>query len=564
MFIIKEKNIIDFIKNQIIKSIYHVVDFFNTTGIDRKSIKVNVEKTKNPKFGDYTTNCAMTIGLNRDQCMKLASLIADNLNKKYFRTATAVNPGFINMELRDSVLKHFLAKVVKKGDKYGVFKNQKINYEIEFVSANPTGLLHLGHARNAAIGDTLARIWQANGINVTREYYINDAGNQIDKLALSVLIRYRNLFDYDDILPEDSYHANEIIECAKEIKEKFFDKFVALKHNNEKIIPYGENEEELLNELKTHAKNFMLERIKKSLNSLGVNMDIWFSESTLYKNHLIENVFNILQPHIYKVDGATWLKTTDAGDDKDRVLVKSDGQYTYFTPDIAYHAIKMARGYDKIFNVWGSDHDSYTKRIKIAMQFCGFNPDNIVFIMMQMIRLMKDGQEYKMSKRTGNGITLDDLVNALGKDCARWFLVSQAANSHLDIDINQALSKDNNNPYFYVQYAYARINQILAKQGEYKNKSLDGLVNPAEKELIKILCNYPILIKNIGNSYDVNLLPAYLTTLAKAFHSYYSQVKILDPLAPELSMVRCNLLKCVAQVIKNGLKLMNIKPLEKM
>lgn len=562
--ITKEKNIIDFIKNQIVKSIYRIVDFFNATGIDRKSIKVNVEKTKNPKFGDYTTNCAMTIGLNREQSLKLASLIADNLNKKYFKTATAVIPGFINMEMRNSVLKHFLTKILKKKNKYGIFKKQKKNYEIEFVSANPTGLLHLGHARNAAIGDTLAKIWEASGICVTREYYINDAGNQIDKLALSVLIRYHNLFNYDDKLPEDSYHAQEIIDCAINIKNKFNDKFVCLKHNNDKITPYGEAEVNLLKELKNYAKDFMLNKIKKSLDSLGVHMDIWFSESSIYENKLIDKVFTILTPYIYTANNATWLKTTDAGDDKDRVLIKSDGQYTYFAPDIAYHVIKMQRGYDKIFNIWGSDHDSYVKRMKIAMQFCGFNPNDMICIMMQMIRLMKDGQEYKMSKRTGNAITLDDLITAIDKGPARWYLVSQAPNSHLDIDINQVLTKDSNNPYFYVQYAYARINQLLIKQGEYESKSLEGLVNPSEREIIKILCGYPILIQNIANSYDVNLLPTYLNNLAKAFHSYYGKVKIVDPSAPQLSMVRCNLLKCVAQVIKNGLKLMDIEPLEKM
>ena len=557
--------ITNLIAKQVSKAIDRCVDFFNETGLDRKPIKIHVEKARNAKFGDYSCNCALTAGLDHNKAMTFATLIAKNLSTKYFKKADVVKPGFINLYVKDEMLADIIKEINSEQEDFGKLKRKRISYNIEFISANPTGLLHIGHARNAAIGDTLARIWEAVGIDVTREYYINDSGNQIEKLGLSVLIRYINLFGRNAELPEDSYHGAEIIDVAQALKTQYNDRFLFVKYDNNKILRSSERDEEFVNIIKNFAKMYLLAIIKKTLAEFGVKIDIWYPESDLYKKNLIEAVLSNLKEHTYHSEGALWLKTTEKGDDKDRVLVKSDNTFTYFLPDIAYHNVKLARNYTKIFNIWGSDHKSYADRMKIAMQLCGFDKDKLEILIMQMVRLMKDGQEYKMSKRSGTSLTMQDLIDAIGKDAARWFLVSQPMDSHLEIDVDKDLSKNNNNHLYYVQYAHARINQVLNKvQLVKKVKCFNGLTHPLEREIIVYLSTFPNTLLNISHSYNPNIITLYLTNLAKLFHAYYEQVKLIDNSNPELTQQRMKLIQAIKTVIANGLRLMNITPVDKM
>lgn len=561
----KYTNVTDFIKEKINVAIDHTIDVIHENNINRDSIEVVVERNKNISFGDFSTKFVLSLGLPMERAMEYANEIASILflgNKKYFSEVKVIKPGFINFKLTNFLLQQVLIDIINEIDNFGIAKKTKLNFEIEFVSANPTGLLHIGHARNAAIGDTLARIWEANGIHVTREYYINDAGNQMEMLAMSVLVRYKQLFGQDVKLPEDSYHAEEIITVASKLKDVYGDKFLDVEFNETGILPEYVKQNAAI---KIFSEKHLLQIIRDTLKNFGVSFDIWFSETELYKNNLIKSTMGLLSDHCYVKEGATWLKTTEYGDDKDRVLVKSDGQSTYFLPDIAYHNIKLSRGYNKIFNIWGADHTSYADRMNIAMKILGHNPDKLVTLIMQMVRLVKDGKEFKMSKRSGNSLTLDDLVKAIGKEPARWYLVSQPMSSHLEIDVDKATNNNNNNPLYYVQYAHARINQILSKIERVNlPKNFDLLTSDIEREIIVNLHSYVTTIRKIASSYEVNILTIYLYNLAKLFHSYYASNKIIDLNNMELTKQRYWLAFCIKTVIANGLALMDIKAVNKM
>ena len=561
----KYTNVTDFIKEKINVAIDHTIDVIHENNINRDSIEVVVERNKNISFGDFSTKFVLSLGLPTERAMEYANEIASILflgNKKYFSEVKVIKPGFINFKLTNFLLQEVLIDIINEIDNFGIAKKTKLNYEIEFVSANPTGLLHIGHARNAAIGDTLARIWEANGIHVTREYYINDAGNQMEMLAMSVLVRYKQLFGQDVKLPEDSYHGEEIITVASKLKDVYGDKFLDVEFNETGILPEYVKQNAAI---KIFSEEHLLQIIRDTLKNFGVSFDIWFSETELYRNNLIKSTMGLLNDHCYVKEGATWLKTTEYGDDKDRVLVKSDGQSTYFLPDIAYHNIKLSRGYNKIFNIWGADHTSYADRMNIAMKILGHNQDKLVTLIMQMVRLVKDGKEFKMSKRSGNSLTLDDLVKAIGKEPARWYLVSQPMSSHLEIDVDKATNNNNNNPLYYVQYAHARINQILSKIERVNlPKNFDLLTSDIEREIIVNLHSYVTTIRKIASSYEVNVLTIYLYNLAKLFHSYYASNKIIDLNNMELTKQRYWLAFCIKTVIANGLALMDIKAVNKM
>ena len=556
----KQNNtVFNFLKKQIIKALKTTIKIDEFSDVDISTSKIEVDKIKNIKFGDYCTTIALMTNIKKDRVMSFAQAIAAQINKKYFQKISVVQPGFINFTLSNQIFHNILFEIIDKNINFGISKKNKIKYNIEFISANPTGLLHIGHARNAVIGDVLARIWEANGIDVTREYYINDAGNQIEKLGMSLLIRYKQLFGYNDQLPEDSYHGNEIIEAAHELKNQYDNKFLDTYYDQTGIL-----DKQAGKIIKNFAKNYMLNIIKNTLLDFGVKMHIWFSESTLYENNLINTTLDSLKQYTYKKDGALWLATTKYGDDKDRVLIKSDGNMTYFTPDIAYHNIKMSRGYDKCFNIWGADHTSYADRIKIAMRIFGYKDDMLNILIMQMVKLIKDGAEFKMSKRSGKSLTLMNLVKTIGKDAARWYLVSRPMISHLEIDIDKATKQSNDNPFYYVQYAHARINQILQKKQFDLPKSFDLLTLLSEREIIVHLSMYVETLKKIGDTYEVNILSIYLYNLAKLFHSYYSQNIIIDEKNEQLSKQRYWLVFCIKQIIANGLKLLGIEPLNKM
>lgn len=534
---------------------------------DHLNLNVEIERSKSSQFGDYCSNVAITLFKDPEKRKLFAKMVA-KLIPKSLVILTEISPnGFINMFINEKYLLKTVKQVLNDGSKYGQFKKRKDFYNLEFVSANPTGLLHIGHARNAAIGDSLTRIWKCYGISVNKEYYINDGGNQIDKLGLSLLIRYKQKLNKKANMPEDAYHGQEINEIADKLITEIGDKYVDVKYDDQHIL---ENKAIALY-FSNYAKNYLLNLIKKDLIDFKVEFDIWFSELSLYgqQNKLINGVTSILSDYIYKQDGATLLKTTTFGDDKDRVLIKSDGSLTYFTPDITYHYIKLSRGYSKIFNIWGSDHKSYIDRMSAALQMLGFKKELFNVLTMQMIRLTENGKEFIMSKRTGNSLTLRDLVSAIGKDAARWYLVSQPLTSHLEIDIARAKKQSNDNPIYYVQYAYARINQLMTKAKEVfgvirEPLTFNRLILQQELDLINSMLYFKHTIELIATKYEVNKMTIYLTTLAKQFHNYYANVQMVNKDDKQISIERLYLAKAVQQVIKNGLTLLGIDAIEKM
>lgn len=533
-------------------------------------VKFNVEKTKSIKFGDYSSNVALMLKKIKPwgelkTPIQIAEEIASNINPKMFSKIEVVPPGFINFYLNDVITKELFDCIHSQKEKYPIFEKVDQVYNVEYVSANPTGYLHIGHARNAVFGDVLAKLLSKIGINVITEYVVNDAGNQMNILASSVLLRYKELFGQNITLPDDSYHGLEIIEVAKELKNKFNDEFLNVEINNDFIITNSDVRETIRN----FSRDILLEIIKNDLASLGVHIDIYYSEQEIHKNNLIPITLEKLGNNVYEKDGAIWLQTTKFGDDKDRVLIKSDKTPTYFMPDIAYHDIKLNRPPkpNKLINVWGADHYSYITRMKIALKSLGYSDDIMEVISMQMVRLMKDGNEFKMSKRSGQSLTLKDLVNTLGKDVSRWFMISSSPSTHIELDVDLALKQDNNNPIYYIEYAHARCFSILEKTNFcYKigQDNFSGLTLEIEKELIGNLINFQNIIYNAATTYEPHKIANYVYNIAKLFHSYYGSVMINDQNNIELTNQRLSLVSAVKIILENALSLLGIAAYDKM
>ncbi len=533
-------------------------------------VKFNVEKTKSIKFGDYSSNVALMLKKIKPwgelkTPIQIAEEIASNINPKMFSKIEVVPPGFINFYLNDVITKELFDCIHSQKEKYPIFEKVDQVYNVEYVSANPTGYLHIGHARNAVFGDVLAKLLSKIGINVITEYVVNDAGNQMNILASSVLLRYKELFGQNITLPDDSYHGLEIIEVAKELKNKFNDAFLNVEINNDFIITNSDVRETI----RKFSRDMLLEIIKNDLASLGVYIDIYYSEQEIHKNNLIPITLEKLGNNVYEKDGAIWLQTTKFGDDKDRVLIKSDKTPTYFMPDIAYHDIKLNRPPkpNKLINVWGADHYSYITRMKIALKSLGYSDDVMEVISMQMVRLMKDGSEFKMSKRSGQSLTLKDLVNTLGKDVSRWFMISSSPSTHIELDVDLALKQDNNNPIYYIEYAHARCFSILEKTNfSYKigQDNFSGLTLEIEKELIGNLINFQNIIYNAATTYEPHKIANYVYSLAKLFHSYYGSVMINDQNNIELTNQRLSLVSAVKIILENALSLLGIAAYDKM
>lgn len=533
-------------------------------------VKFNVEKTKSIKFGDYSSNVALMLKKIKPwgelkTPIQIAEEIASNINPKMFSKIEVVPPGFINFYLNDVITKELFDCIHSQKEKYPIFEKVDQVYNVEYVSANPTGYLHIGHARNAVFGDVLAKLLSKIGINVITEYVVNDAGNQMNILASSVLVRYKELFGQNITLPDDSYHGLEIIEVAKELKNKFNDAFLNVEINNDFIITNSDVRETI----RKFSRDFLLDIIKSDLASLGVYIDIYYSEQETHNNNLIPITLEKLGNNVYEKDGAIWLQTTKFGDDKDRVLIKSDKTPTYFMPDIAYHDIKLNRPPkpNKLINVWGADHYSYITRMKIALKSLGYSDDIMEVISMQMVRLMKNGSEFKMSKRSGQSLTLKDLVNTLGKDVSRWFMISSSASTHIELDVDLALKQDNNNPIYYIEYAHARCFSILEKTNfSYKigQENFSGLTLEIEKELIGNLINFQNIIYNAATTYEPHKIANYVYNLAKLFHSYYGSVMINDQNNIELTNQRLSLVSAVKIILENALSLLGIAAYDKM
>lgn len=521
---------------------------------DPENIVVEVPKKR--EQGDFSTNIAMQLTKvlkenPRNIAEKIVKVLSKNTNE--IKTIEIAGPGFINIYLNDEYVFSGISNVIKQGENYGsssIGKKEKI--DIEFVSANPTGILHLGTARGAAYGSNLANIMSFAGYDVTKEYYINDAGNQIINLGVSLKERYKGLCGLEENMPEDGYYGSEIIDIAKNI----FDK-------------YGDSKlDEDLEFFKKVAVDYLLNIIKTDLSNFGVTFDVWTSEKSIRAKGRIEESLKILEEKglVYKKDDATWLKTTVYGDDKDRVLIKTDGSYTYLVPDIAYHLDKFDRGFDYLVDVFGADHHSYVSRLKASIEALGYNKDKLEIRLLQMVRLLRDGEIVKMSKRTGGNITISELVEEIGKDAARYFFATRSLDGQMDFDINLALKKSSENPFFYVGYANARICSILR---DAKEKNIDicteikeGLDSDSKALLLKVYEFTEVLV-SAALKKEPHLITNYVYELASMFHNYYGKHKILtDDI--KTSEKRLGLIKTVGITITNALKLIGVKAPEKM
>lgn len=426
---------------------------------------------------------------------------------------------------------------------------------VEYVSANPTGDLHLGHARGAAYGDSLTRVLKFSGYDCLREYYVNDAGNQIEVLGESLYQRYLEALGYEFDIDKIGYQGKDVKNIASKIAKDIKEKYVLDDSEDRKLY------------FKKIGRELELSKIKKDLDLYRVSFDHYQSELDLYKDGKVKNTLEALKNSgfTYDLDGALWLRTTDFGDDKDRVLIKSDGSYTYLLPDIAYHKDKFDRGYDHLINLFGADHHGYIIRLKAGLKILGYNSDNLDIQIVQMVRLMENGVELKMSKRTGNAITIRELCEDVGVDVARYFFISKPIVSHLDFDLDLARKHSSENPVYYIQYAYARCASILRRVKEVKKlETYSLLTNDKEVSILKELASFEQILVDICKYKEVNILCNYAYRLASLFHSYYNECKVIDETNSELTTERLALVKAIKITLENALNLLGIEVKEDM
>lgn len=510
---------------------------------------------KDSTFGDYSTNISMRLAKTlRKSPIMIANDIISRIDKEknHLSKIEVAGAGFINFYLDLNFLSQVIFEINEKEDNYGNINygnNKRIN--IEYVSANPTGYLHIGHCRGAAYGDSLARIMKKAGFEVSREFYVNDAGNQIKNLGHSIFERYKELFGYPCNLGEDGYYGKEIILIAEMIKDEYNDT-----HLNDNDLEF----------FMDYGTNYLLNGLKKDLNDFNVVFDTWYSEKSLYKNNAVYDTLELLkkQGHTYEQDGALWLKTTEYGDEKDRVLVKSDGSLTYLTPDIAYHANKLSRGFDHLIDVLGADHHGYINRLKAAIAFVGGNPNLIDVEILQMVRVLQDGVEVKMSKRSGKAITMRDLIEEAGTDALRFLFVSKSLSTHMDLDLDLAVRQTNDNPVYYAQYAYARICSLFRKCSNYTPVSSFTKIDLCKvKKIIMCLLQYPNVVKEAAEKRIPHRISQYVLNLAAALHGYYNDEKILTDDEIEMNE-KLTLLNAVKIVLKDSLNLLGVGVKEEM
>lgn len=529
----------------------------NKYKLDNSDSLVMVEVPKNTLFGDYSSNIAMRLAkILKKNPFDIANDLKTELEKlEFILKIDVIRPGFLNFFVKKSEISKIINEVIDNENDFG--KNDFGKHErimVEYVSANPTGDLHLGHARGAAYGDSLTRVLKFSGYDVLREYYVNDAGNQIEVLGESLYQRYLEALGLPFNLEVIGYQGKDVKNIAKKIADEEKDRFV------------NDNTEERKLYFKKIGRELELNKIKKDLDLYRVSFDHYQSELDLYKDNKVKNALEGLKNsgYTYEKDGALWLKTTLFNDDKDRVLIKSDGSYTYLLPDIAYHKDKFDRGYTHLVNLFGADHHGYIARLKAGLKILGYNPDALDIQIVQMVRLMENGEEVKMSKRTGNAITIRELCEDVGVDVARYFFISKPFGSHLDFDLNLARKHSSENPVYYIQYAYARTSSVLKKVNFKKLDNYDLLVEDKETAILKELSNFKDTLIDVCKTKEVNILANYTYKLSSLLHSYYNDFRIIDPENEKLTSERCALIKATNIVLKNALNLMGIEAKETM
>ncbi|WP_336155254.1 arginine--tRNA ligase [Bacillus sp. 204(2023)] len=524
---------------------------------------VVLETPKDKTHGDYSTNMAMQLArVAKKAPRQIAEEIVAHFDKgkASIEKLDIAGPGFINFYMNNQYLTKLIPSVLEAGEAYGetnIGNGERV--QVEFVSANPTGDLHLGHARGAAVGDSLCNVLSKAGYDVSREYYINDAGNQINNLALSVEVRYFEALGLEKPMPEDGYRGEDIIAIGKRLAEEYGDRFV------------NEEESERLAFFREYGLKYELEKLRKDLENFRVPFDVWYSETSLYQNGKIDKALEALREkgHVYEEDSATWFRSTTFGDDKDRVLIKKDGTYTYLLPDIAYHKDKLDRGFDKLINVWGADHHGYIPRMKAAIEALGYEKGTLEVEIIQLVHLYKNGEKMKMSKRTGKAVTMRDLIEEVGLDAVRYFFAMRSADTHMDFDLDLAVSTSNENPVYYAQYAHARICSML-RQGEEQGlkpvADLDFSHIQSEKEydLLKTIGGFPEAVAEAAEKRIPHRVTNYIYDLASALHSFYNAEKVIDPENEEKSRARLALMKATQITLNNALQLIGVSAPEKM
>lgn len=535
--------------------------------------EIMLEVPPQKEFGDFATNFAMQLARPaRQNPRALAEGIAARLNERakmdkqaagaitWLAEAKVAGPGFINFYLKPDWLYALLADILAAGPAWGrtdTGRGEKV--QVEFVSANPTGPLHVGHGRGAAVGSALANLLAAAGYVVETEFYINDAGNQIDNLAASVDARYRELLGQTVDFPADGYHGRDIIDTAQRIIDHEGARYL--------LVPPAER----LAAFKELARDEKLAILKEDLEAFAVTFDVWFSERTLHDGGAIAATCEALKAagHMYEKDGALWLKSTAYGDDKDRVVVRDNGVPTYLAADIAYHRDKFARGFDRVINIWGADHHGYICRVKAAVAALGYNPDHLEVLILQMVNLFSGGELIKMSKRTGQIVTLNELIEEVGRDAARFFFIMRSTDSQLDFDLDLAKSHSNENPVFYIQYAHARIASIFRQAAEAgiplppPGGPLNSLDSEYEADLIKKLGEYPDEISMAARELAPHHIARYAHELAGLFHAFYNQCRVIG-VDPELQAARLALVTAVQNTLKSALAVLGVAAPDRM
>lgn len=525
---------------------------------------IEVAVPKISSHGDFSTNIAMvTASVQKMPPREIAKIIIkyiEDPNHILAKTEIA-GPGFINFFIKAGAWHPVLRKIHQEDVAYGtsnIGKGKKI--QVEFVSSNPTGPLHVGHGRGAAVGDSVANILRSCGYDVQKEYYINDSGRQINTLGKSVYLRYAELLGEDIQFPQECYQGDYIRDYAKEIMDR-----------KGKELLDGDEEESVLF-CARFAANRIITDIRKDLLDFGIEFDNWFSEQSLYDTGKVNAVVEEYKAKhiIYEKEGALWFKTTDFGDEKDRVVVRQNGQTTYFASDIAYHIDKFARGFDRVIDVWGADHHGYIPRVAGAVEASGLSRDRFNVILVQLVNLLREGEPVAMSTRAGEFVTLNEVVKEVGRDAARFIFLTRHYDSPLDFDLELAKKKTNDNPVFYVQYVHARISSILRKGREkglrefgWDDIAVAMLIEPEELQLIKTMDTYPEVVEDSAKYMEPHRITFYLMELASCFHAYYNKHRVLadDPL---LSKARLCLVLAVQKIIRNGLTLLGVSAPDRM
>ena len=553
-----------------------------------------VEVPKNPDHGDFSCNIAMLLARSakrppRELASDLTAILCEN---PAFSAVNVAGPGFINFVCADAQVFAVVHQVLKSEAAYGrsdAGSGRRV--QVEFVSANPTGPLHIGHGRGAAIGSAVAALLEATGHSVTREYYVNDAGRQMDILALSVFLRRMELSGLPVELPLNAYQGDYILEIAQQIEPEIVTKDLGGRWQDWVVFAKSQTEaddeatldvliagarqvlgDESFRQIRRVAKDSILQGIRSDLAHFGVEFDVWFSEESLSDQRKVEHAVAALEDrgYLFKDGGAKWFRSTDFGDEKDRVVVRENGSITYFASDIAYHLDKFTRGFSEVINIWGADHHGYVARVKAALSALGLDPGRLDVLLVQFAALVRGGEHVAMSTRSGEFVTLSDLVNEVGPDAARFFYVMRRSDQHLEFDLDLATSQNNENPVYYVQYAHARIASVFRQCeqrglpiGTLASSNSSALGQPAERRLAFLLWQYPELLLTASRGREPHLVTQFLRDLATEFHGYYNGTKILDE-DIEVRTARLALIRATQQVLANGLQLLAISAPEEM